>query len=70
MTDCDQKRNYAHYEIDFGSPLVAKFCFNPSTFWKNDAFPAIDKSALYPDETDQFYEVAKTIKESLVRARP
>jgi hypothetical protein len=68
MTGYDQKRNYAHYEIDFGRRLVAKFHFNPKTFWKGGAFPAIRKPALYPDKTDRFYEVAEMIKNSLKRS--
>lgn len=30
MVDYDQKQNYAHYEIDFGRRLVAKFHFDPN----------------------------------------
>jgi hypothetical protein len=67
MTGYDQKSNYAHYEIDFGRRLVAKFHFNPKTFWKGGAFPAIRKLALYPDKTDQFFEVAQMIKGTLKR---
>jgi hypothetical protein len=65
MSGFDQKRNYAHYEIDFGRRLVAKFEFDPRTFWNDDTFPMVDRSALYPNETDPFYQVAETIKLSL-----
>lgn len=65
MTDYDQKRNYAHYEIDFGRRLVAKFCFDPKEFWKEDAFPMVGTSALYPNTNDPFYEVAEVIKGGL-----
>jgi hypothetical protein len=65
MTGFDQKRNYAHYEIDFGRRLVAKFEFDPKAFWNNDDFPMVERSALYPNQTDPFYEVAETIKQSL-----
>jgi FRG domain len=41
MTGYDQKQHYAHWEIDFGRRLIAKFRFNPQTFWKNDAFPKV-----------------------------
>jgi hypothetical protein len=65
MTGFDQKQNYAHYEIDFGRRLVAKFAFDPKTFWNDDDFPIVERSALYPNQTDPFYEVAETIKHSL-----
>lgn len=32
MKGYDQKQHYAHFEIDFGRRLVAKFKFNPRTF--------------------------------------
>jgi hypothetical protein len=65
MTGFDQKQNYAHYEIDFGRRLVAKFEFDPRTFWNDDDFPMVERSALYPNQTDPFYEVAEIIKQSL-----
>jgi hypothetical protein len=67
MTGYDQKQNYAHYEIDFGRRLVAKFQFNPKDFWTDQTFPKIERSALYPDDLDPFYEVARIIKQTLER---
>ena len=48
LVDYAQRENYAHYEMDFGRRLVAKFVFNPATFWKNDNFPKVTRRALYP----------------------
>ena len=33
ITDFRQTAHYSYYEMDFGRRLVAKFCFNPKTFW-------------------------------------
>jgi len=67
MAGYDQKQNYAHYEIDFGRRLVAKFYFNPRKFWQDDTFPMVERSALYPNDRDSFYEVAERIKQTLER---
>jgi FRG domain len=62
----DQKALYDHYEIDFGRRLVAKFRFNPSTFWKNSNFPKIGKRALYPSRAqDQLCRLAEDVKAAL-----
>ena len=66
MTDADQKEFYGHYELDFGRRLVAKFRFNPATFWKNDAFPRVGDEALYPSAAqDPLARLALEIKEAL-----
>ncbi|MER9568874.1 FRG domain-containing protein [Mesorhizobium opportunistum] len=65
MGDYDQKRNYGHFEIDFGRRLVAKFVFNPGTFWGNPDFPPVPHAALYPDDHDPLYEVAQTVRRRL-----
>jgi hypothetical protein len=44
----DQNGLYEGYELDFGRRLVAKFCFDPRTFWKDPEFPQIGHAALYP----------------------
>lgn len=51
IADFEQKIHYPHYEIDFGRRLVAKFRFNPQTFWTSDTFPRIEHKALYPTGT-------------------
>jgi hypothetical protein len=67
MGDWDQKQYYANYEIDFGLRLVAKFRFNPKTFWKNsDQFPMVSREALYPSPSrDPLYEFALQVKQSI-----
>ena len=67
LDDLHQKQNYAPYEIDFGLRLVAKFRFNPGTFWlKSDLFPEFGKAALYPSESqDPLCELAKKVKQAL-----
>lgn len=47
-----QKALYHAYEIDFGRRLVAKFRFNPQTFWKPDTFPKVEEADLTPDPID------------------
>jgi hypothetical protein len=62
MTGYHQKQHYAHFEIDFGRRLVAKFKFNPHSFWKNSVFPRVEHAALYPNQNDPFFDVAQSIK--------
>jgi len=38
--------------MDFGRRLVAKFVFDPGSFWKDDDFPRVAEHALYPSEQD------------------
>ena len=52
LVDYAQKENYGHYEMDFGRRLVAKFVFNPASFWNNDNFPQVKHRALYPSEAE------------------
>jgi hypothetical protein len=65
MTGYDQKQFYAHFEIDFGRRLVAKFQFNPASFWKADAFPRVERGALYPNRDDPLYKLTRSIKDNL-----
>ena len=65
MADYDQKQHYKHYEIDFGRRLVAKFRFNPHTFWKNETFPRVERDALHPDAKDRLFDLTESIKISL-----
>lgn len=66
MTGYDQKQHYAHFEIDFGRRLVAKFRFEPATFWrKNDAFPVVTRAALYPNADDPIFKLAQSVKRSV-----
>jgi hypothetical protein len=62
----DQKQLYHHHEVDFGRRLVAKFRFDPHTFWKSVAFPLVSKTALYPaPKNDPLHAVANNIKAAL-----
>ena len=66
MVGFAQKELFRHYEIDFGLRLVAKFRFNPQTFWKADDFPKVNRHALYPLGTDDpFWAMAEVIKKRL-----
>jgi hypothetical protein len=60
LIDLEAKGHYRPYELDFGRRLVAKFRFDPKTFWRNSAnFPQIERAALFPDDDDKFYQLAK-----------
>lgn len=50
VADFEQNSHYRYYEMDFGRRLVAKFRFNPSTFWHSPNYPRASKEALYPRE--------------------
>jgi hypothetical protein len=64
VSGLDQQALYAHYEIDFGRRLVAKFRFNPGSFWRDDSFPLIKESALYPSKAqDPLLRLAVDVQE-------
>jgi FRG domain len=66
MAGYEQKENYFNYEIDFGRRLVAKFVFRPASFWKNDNFPKVAKTALYPPaKNDPLYKLALGVQKEL-----
>lgn len=66
MMDYGQKELYGHYEIDFGRRLLAKFRFDPNTFWKGATFPQVGKLALYPSKKrDPLLKLTEGIKASL-----
>lgn len=65
MAGYDQKQHYHHYEIDFGRRLLAKFRFNPRTFWKDDNFPMVAKTALYPNNNDPLFQLAQLVTPAL-----
>jgi len=66
--DYGQKELYKNYEIDFGRRLVAKFRFNPKTFWNDKFFPPVTYEALYPDRDDPLCEMTKVIKKKISRS--
>ncbi len=62
----DQKKLYRHHEIDFGRRLVAKFRFDPSSFWRHDQFPKVLRPALYPGESnDPLNAMARELKNDI-----
>jgi hypothetical protein len=71
ITDFQQKTKYSYYEMDFGRRLIAKFRFNPSTFWSSKNFPPASKEALYPQEhRDPLLGLAAELKASLESRSP
>jgi len=64
FSSVEQKAHYSHYELDFGRRLIAKFRFNPDTFWKKSgAFPKVPRAALYPPPSnDPLCELAEAVK--------
>lgn len=65
MPDFDQKQHYGAYEIDFGRRLVAKFKFDPRSFWSDHDFPKVGRNALYPERNDPLNEIAASLKRNL-----
>lgn len=66
IADFEQNAHYSHYEMDFGRRLIAKFRFNPVTFWKSPNFPRATDEALYPkDHRDPLLSVAQDVKTTL-----
>jgi hypothetical protein len=69
MDSPSQKSLYKPFEVDFGLRLLAKFRFEPKSFWrKNRAFPPIPRPALYPDPEDRFFKLATDIKMEIGRS--
>ena len=52
MVGLTQAKHYEAFEMDFGRRIIAKFRFDPSTFWDDKTFPPIPKAALYPKGRD------------------
>ena len=65
MGHIDQVAHIDNHEIDFGRRVVAKFRFDPKTFRTAANFQAISTKALYPNESDSFYECVRQIKKSI-----
>ena len=67
----DQNSFYRPYEIDFGLRLIAKFRFNPETFWSSPNFPQVTHNALYPVESrDKLSRLTQKIKNDLAAQVP
>lgn len=53
MDRAEQKSLYQGYEVDFGLRLIAKFQFEPASFWRQSPnFPQVPHVALYPSSAD------------------
>ena len=66
VVDFEQNAHYSHYEMDFGRRLVAKFVFDPTTFWRSSNFPRVTDEALYPNaQRDPLLDIAGQVKELL-----
>jgi hypothetical protein len=52
--------------MDFGRRLVAKFVFNPASFWNDANFPQVARTALYPSEDDDpLFKLALDVQKEL-----
>ena len=65
VTGIAERENYFHYEMDFGLRLVAKFYFEPTSFWADDDFPEVTESALYPNAKDPLYQLARDVQKEV-----
>lgn len=65
VTGIAERENYFHYEMDFGLRLVAKFQFEPASFWTDDDFPQVPESALYPNANDPLYQLALDVRKEV-----
>ncbi|MGH2362032.1 MAG: hypothetical protein ACRDGM_16020, partial [bacterium] len=58
--------HYSYYEMDFGRRLVAKFRFDPRTFWQSKNFRPAPDEALYPKvHRDRLLNITQDVKASL-----
>lgn len=61
--DADQALDFKPTQLDFGKRVIAKFRFEPASFWeRNGAFPKVPCSALFPDQDDDFVRIMNTIR--------
>ncbi len=65
IADNQQKMLNEDYEIDFGRRLIAKFRFDPSAFWKHDAFPLVKRDAQYPNKSDPIFKLLTPIRQKV-----
>jgi hypothetical protein len=62
IADFKQNEQYPYYEMDFGRRLVAKFVFDPTTFWSSSNFPPASEEALNPTEKrDRLLHLTKEV---------
>jgi hypothetical protein len=61
--DAEQALEFKPTQLDFGKRVIAKFRFEPASFWKrNSAFPQVPCAALFPDQDDEFVRIMNTIR--------
>lgn len=61
IPDYEQQSHYEFHEMDFGRRLVAKFRFNPKSFWASEHHQPAPHDALYPSAQDPLLEIAQQI---------
>lgn len=71
FSSAEQKLHYSHFEMDFARRLIAKFVFEPATFWeKSSNFPQVPRKALYPrNAQDPMCELADSVT-SMIGGHP
>jgi FRG domain len=62
ITGVAERENYFHHEMDFGLRPVAKFHFEPASFWTDNDFPQVTESALFPNANDPLYRLALDVQ--------
>ncbi|MCP5365984.1 MAG: FRG domain-containing protein [Hyphomicrobiales bacterium] len=66
IADLRQKAQYQIYEMDFGRRLIAKFRFDPNTFWESENYLPAKNNALYPaNHQDPLLSITEDIKKSI-----
>ena len=67
FSSAEQKLLYSNAEMDFGRRLIAKFGFEPDSFWdKSGNFPLVGEKALYPRSSqDPMCELVDAIKSAI-----
>jgi hypothetical protein len=67
FSSAEQKLLYSHAEMDFARRLIAKFVFEPISFWeKSGKFPRVGESALYPRASqDPMRDLADAVKSAI-----
>lgn len=61
IPDYEQQSHYAFHEMDFGRRLVAKFRFDPNSFWAAQNHRPALHDALYPSVHDPLLDIAQNI---------
>ena len=73
ISNVQRNSNYSYYEMDFGRRLIAKFRFNPKTFWSSKNYTRVPDAALYPaTPRDPLLQITSKIKSEIngVNSRP